>query len=498
MRSLAKSVRTWRRLLKRRRRELYALTILLTALVVLPVLARPSRPYDVRVANAMRTTFKAYWRECAGRDELLIDGGCEDWLFSGVSAIDAADTLLMMGLRRDYALVREWLHADGGPLSTRIHNAELNIFETTIRVLGGANAVYGMTNDSVWLSAGIALGDLLLPAFDTLSGCPLGLYTGASKKRREYERFAPNTTGVADAGTLQLEFRTLSVLTGDSRYAAAADRCMRALIDALPSDRVVPSTFDVVRGKFLLNSGQSIGAQVDSFIEMLLKVYIGFGKKDSLLLRTFLTQVDSILNNLIRREGGTMIIGSKERWQVGLPSASMEHLSCFFPGVLALAHKHCAHHPKHDLMYYARELTRTCYLMTRATSEGLSAESSFVLQNGELYPSITDTYLRPEVIEAVYVMYKVTGDGLYRMWARQMWRDMERSALHGGVLTPMQNLGYSSTRPFSKLHSFVLAETLKYFYLIFRDDGPDLEHVVFNTEAHPVRIRVAPPATPLV
>jgi ER degradation enhancer, mannosidase alpha-like 2 len=38
------------------------------------------------------------------------------------------------------------------------------------------------------------------------------------------------------------------------------------------------------------------------------------------------------------------------------------------------------------------------------------------------------------------------------------------------------------------MHSFFLAETLKYLYLMFSpDETLDLRQVVFNTEAHPLR-----------
>ena len=36
-------------------------------------------------------------------------------------------------------------------------------------------------------------------------------------------------------------------------------------------------------------------------------------------------------------------------------------------------------------------------------------------------------------------------------------------------------------------HSFLLAETLKYFYLLFNPSAVDFERVIFNTEAHPIR-----------
>ena len=35
--------------------------------------------------------------------------------------------------------------------------------------------------------------------------------------------------------------------------------------------------------------------------------------------------------------------------------------------------------------------------------------------------------------------------------------------------------------------SYFLAETLKYLYLLFSEEPVDLEKVVFNTEAHPLR-----------
>jgi mannosidase alpha-like ER degradation enhancer 2 len=37
------------------------------------------------------------------------------------------------------------------------------------------------------------------------------------------------------------------------------------------------------------------------------------------------------------------------------------------------------------------------------------------------------------------------------------------------------------------MHSFFLAETLKYAYLTFAPQALDIDNVVFNTEAHPLR-----------
>ena len=37
------------------------------------------------------------------------------------------------------------------------------------------------------------------------------------------------------------------------------------------------------------------------------------------------------------------------------------------------------------------------------------------------------------------------------------------------------------------MHSFFLAETLKYLYLLFRPEALDFDSIVFNTEAHPLK-----------
>jgi len=37
------------------------------------------------------------------------------------------------------------------------------------------------------------------------------------------------------------------------------------------------------------------------------------------------------------------------------------------------------------------------------------------------------------------------------------------------------------------MQSYVLAETFKYYYLLFKPDALDFDVVTFNTEAHPLR-----------
>ncbi|SJL03943.1 uncharacterized protein ARMOST_07300 [Armillaria ostoyae] len=94
--------------------------------------------------------------------------------------------------------------------------------------------------------------------------------------------------------------------------------------------------------------------------------------------------------------------------------------------------------------------------------------------------------LRPETIESLYLMWRVTGDA---KWRERGWRIFEAIERH--TKTPY---GYASIKSVEAIPppkdddmpSYFLAETLKYLYLMFTNDDPiSLDKWVFNTEAHP-------------
>ncbi|KXX76376.1 Mannosyl-oligosaccharide 1,2-alpha-mannosidase IB [Madurella mycetomatis] len=96
---------------------------------------------------------------------------------------------------------------------------------------------------------------------------------------------------------------------------------------------------------------------------------------------------------------------------------------------------------------------------------------------------------RPEAIESVWYMYRITGDP---SWQEKGWRMFE------AVIKATQTEdGHSAIHDVSStedpvkedsMESFWLAETLKYFYLLFTTpDVISLDEWVLNTEAHPFR-----------
>ena len=99
--------------------------------------------------------------------------------------------------------------------------------------------------------------------------------------------------------------------------------------------------------------------------------------------------------------------------------------------------------------------------------------------------------LRPETVESLYVLYRLTGDKKYQEYGWTIFQAFEKH-------TKIASGGYSSLNSVkdpnlgfrNKMESFFLGETLKYLFLLFSDvDMVPLDKFVFNTEAHLLPIR---------
>lgn len=184
-----------------------------------------------RIVDAFRHAWKGYATDAFGKDEYqpLRHQG-RDWAPGGIGLmiVDALDTMLLMNLTDEYQQAREWI-------ATRLDfdkKQDVNVFETTIRVLGGLLSAYHLSgNDPVYLEKATDLGQRLIGAFQTNSGIPYSsivLSTGLP-----FTAHVPSST--AEVTTIQLEFKYLSHLTGNYKYWDAAERVMykmKDLVDA--------------------------------------------------------------------------------------------------------------------------------------------------------------------------------------------------------------------------------------------------------------------------
>ena len=96
--------------------------------------------------------------------------------------------------------------------------------------------------------------------------------------------------------------------------------------------------------------------------------------------------------------------------------------------------------------------------------------------------------LRPEAIESMFVLYRITGDERLREEAWKMFEAIVAETRTDVAFASIDDVSWKHSPKSDKMESFWMAETLKYFYLLYSEpDVLSLDDFVFNTEAHPLR-----------
>ena len=97
--------------------------------------------------------------------------------------------------------------------------------------------------------------------------------------------------------------------------------------------------------------------------------------------------------------------------------------------------------------------------------------------------------LRPETIESIFYMWRITHDQKYRDWGYNIMKSIQKYCRVEYGYSGIDDVTRTPPGSNDSMESFFLAETLKYLYLLFADDSTiPLDEFVFNTEAHPFRI----------
>lgn len=95
-------------------------------------------------------------------------------------------------------------------------------------------------------------------------------------------------------------------------------------------------------------------------------------------------------------------------------------------------------------------------------------------------------HLRPEIIESTYYLYHYTGNSQYRKIGEKMFDDFVKYCRTDAGYAALADVISKEKR--DEMESFVLAETFKYFYLLFAPpETLEFDKVIFNTEAHPLK-----------
>ena len=443
-------------------RPAVALAVALVAGGAGTLVAQPRTPAQdaARVRQAFLHAWDGYVQYAWGHDELRpLARGSRDWYAASLemTPLDAFDTMLLMGLREQAArakrLILDSLSFD--------RDFPVQVFEVTIRELGGLLSAYQMDGDPRFLALARDLGKRLLPAFASRTGMPyrfVNLRTGA---------VTGPVSNPAEIGTLTLEFGTLARLTGDVRYYDAVKRAVTALFERRSSVGLVGSTINVETGAWVDRDSHITGG-IDSYYEYLLKAWLLFRDPD--YKRMWDSSIAAVNRYLADERAGlwyghaNMDTGERTQPYFGA-------LDAFFPAVLARSG---------DIRRAAR-LMGSVYRMW--TTFGIEPE---LLDYFTMQPVEAGYELRPEALESAYYLYRLTGEARYR----DMGRVMVDSLLHyTRAETGFTALASVVTKqPRDAMESFFLAETLKYAHLLFAPPATlDFDAIVFNTEAHPLR-----------
>ncbi|KAJ9666395.1 hypothetical protein H2201_003583 [Coniosporium apollinis] len=423
-------------------------------------------------------------------------------------------------------------------------DSKVQVFETVIRGVGGlvsahlfaigdlpirgytpaVDARYGegaipWKNGFVYngqlLRLALDLATRLLPAFYTPTGLP---YPRVNLRRGIY--FYPNSplnadaehgqcgstpppsvevteTCSAGAGSLVLEFSTLSRLTGDDRFEIAAKNAFWAVWERRSNAGLIGSGIDAETGQWV-TPFTGIGAGIDSFFEYALKSHILLSglphnasndgvDSSGQFLATWQNAHAAVKRHVYRGS----VYQHPHYIQVDLYTGAMrafwvDSLSAYYPGLLTLAGE-------------LDEAIETHLLYTALWTRYSALPERWSTATGNIEHGLRWWGGRPEFIESTWYLYRATQDPWYLHVGEMALRDIKRRCWTKCGWAGLQDV--RSGEKSDRMESFFLGETAKYLFLLFDPthplnslDGP----FVFTTEGHPLIIpgRLRRPAKP--
>ena len=478
------------------------------------------------VKESFTHTWESYKKSAWMRDELAPLSGEYITSFGGWAAtlVDSLDTLWIMGLHDDFEAA---VYAVGEIDFSTTEAEVLNVFETTIRYLGGFLGAYDLSNGKYpgLLVKAIECADLLYTAFDTPNRMPVTRWhwrEASSKQPQE----ASETALIAEIGSLTLEFTRLSKLTEDSKYFDAVQRISNEF-DKAQSKTWLPGLWPVLmnaKSKTFVDTFFTLGGMSDSLYEYFPKQYMLLGGLSQQYKKLYEDSLVAAKKYLFFRpmtpDNSDILFSGNARWDERGRKVQLDpqgqHLGCFTGGMVAIGAKLF---DQSDDLTIARQLVDGCVWAYDSMVTGIMPETfhmvrcddpadcvwdeekwraaialrqrdnedtksmtteervQYMIKERRLplgYSDIRDRryILRPEAIESVFILYRLTGNATLQDVAWRMFTAIEKHTRTDLANAAIEDVTLETPKKQNRMESFWLAETLKYFYLIFSE--PDV------------------------
>ncbi|KAE8655597.1 Mannosyl-oligosaccharide 1,2-alpha-mannosidase MNS3 [Hibiscus syriacus] len=422
------------------------------------------------VKEAFIHAWSGYKKFAMGSDELmpLSQEGIDGLGGLGATIVDALDSAMIMGLEEVVSEAGSWVESH---LLERIsQKGQVNLLKPQY----GSWVVYEC----------LSFDPTPIPFSDVVLSDSSALPSPGDK------------SSTSEVSTLQLEFNYLSEISGDPNPQS---------------------------GQFI---GEEIrlGSRGDSYYEYLIKVWLQLRSIQdgnfTYLYDMHEEAMRGVRHLLVQKTipNELVFVGELPSGPSGTLHPKMDHLVCFLPGTLALgATKGITKGKamKDNLLTFedlenlklAEDLAKTCFEMYSVTATGLAPEIAYFhtkdyfesgLDGGNKSSEYVNdivikradrhNLLRPETVESLFVLYRITQDWKYREWGWQIFESFEKyTKVDSGGYTSLDDVTVLPPRRRDKMETFFLAETLKYLYLLFGDHSlMPLDKFIFNTEAHPL------------
>lgn len=303
------------------------------------------------VQKSFQRCWDSYKEHAWLQDELRPVNGSASNRFGGWGAtlVDNLDTLWIMGLEDEFELA---VSAAANISFEESAIKTVNVFETTIRYLGGFLSAYDLSGDQRVLKKAREVGDMLYVAFDTPNRMPITRWEIGPAAAGEKQE-APDWAYVAEIGTLCLEFTRLSLITGDPKWFDATERIMLELKKQQMKTQLPgmwPIGVDLQKMVFTNHNVFTLGSKADSVFEYLPKMVALTGgllpHYEEMYKEAMKTAIENnLFRPMIPDEADILVPGIVYTTEEDNGTVIKEldgegqHLACFVGGMLAVGSK---------------------------------------------------------------------------------------------------------------------------------------------------------------